>query len=177
MIGVVELTEIYDQITGRVSNEYERATIQRLVEIVGRDPDKWVSALAAHALSTAATAHDLNNRLDERMALLEAATDRVEKRIAVLPGTLDRAVMAASRASASLAETAANSQTFVLNDVTRSTLLKFRDEALPTLLTASVRNNINETLKKSFATQALIIAGTAIITLFIGYVIGRYLRG
>lgn len=188
MLNASELTEIYDQIAGRVSTECERASIARLIEIVGRDPDKVIAALAAHSLVVAATAHDLTHRMDERIALVEAAAsqvadrleavaDRVEKRVAVLPASLDRAVMAASRASASLAETAARSQEFVLNETARSTLLKFRDEALPALMTASIRNNVNETLKKLFTTQALVIAGTAIVTLFIGYFIGRYLKG
>lgn len=188
MLTVVELTEIYEAVAARSCSEYERAAIGRLLDVVGRDPDKVIATLAAHALASAATSHDLAQRMDERMALLEAsaervaarldaAAERVEKRVAALPASMDNCIKAAARASASLNETAANAQAFVLNDLSRNTLLKFRDEALPALMSASIRQNINETLKKSFFSQALIIAGTSVVTLLIGFFIGRYLRG
>jgi hypothetical protein len=188
MLTLVEVTEIYEAVAARGTTEYERASIERLLEIVGRDHEKIMAALVAHALATSAVAHDLSTRLDERMALveasaarvaerIEAAENRIEKRVAALPAAMDNGIKAAARASASLCETASSAQAFVLNDLTRNTLLKFRDEALPALMTASVRQNINETLKKSFLNQALIIAGTSVVALVIGYFIGSYLKG
>jgi hypothetical protein len=62
-LTATELIEIYDVINGRASTESERESIARLVEIVGNEPEKWVAALAAHALSTAALARDAHDKI------------------------------------------------------------------------------------------------------------------
>ncbi len=76
MLTAAEFIELFDSVTGRASSDYERATIARLTEIVGSDPEKWVAMLAAHGLACAAMTRDADQALRDRQASAEEALAR-----------------------------------------------------------------------------------------------------
>ncbi len=115
MLGATDLIELFDLVAARASTEYERASIARLVEVVGNDSSKWVAALAAHSLATVALSRDLDQHLREKLvhadSVLASSVSEViadhRGRTEAATAALETAGTVASAATQALAEAAA----------------------------------------------------------------------